>query len=45
MQKKSLCIQEVMDRAYDIFRRAYELQPITGNKARALILEQDTCSL
>lgn len=30
--------QEVMDRAFDIFRRVYEQQPVTGNKARALIL-------
>lgn len=30
--------REVLDRAYDIFRRSYEMQPMSGNKARALIL-------
>lgn len=30
--------REVLDRAFDIFRRAYEVQPMSGNKARALIL-------
>lgn len=30
--------QEVLERAYDIFRRVYDQQPIVGNKARALIL-------
>ena len=30
--------REVIDRAFDIFQHAYLIQPITGNKARALIL-------